>query len=57
MTSVYDEVRLPHDPAREVLWRALWRYYFSQLIRPEDCVLDIAADTARLSILWWPASV
>ena len=52
MTSVYDEVRLPHDPAREVLWRALWRYY-----RPEDCVLDIAADTARLSILWWPASV
>jgi SAM-dependent methyltransferase len=41
MTSVYHEVRLPHDPAREVLWRALWRYYFSQLIRPEDCVLDI----------------
>jgi SAM-dependent methyltransferase len=41
MTRAYHEVRLPHDPAREVLWRALWRYYFSQLIRPEDCVLDI----------------
>jgi SAM-dependent methyltransferase len=41
MTSVYHEVRLPHDPAREVLWRALWRFYFSKLIGPNDCVLDI----------------
>jgi SAM-dependent methyltransferase len=41
MTSVYHEVRLPHDPARVVLWRALWRYYFSKLIGPHDCVLDI----------------
>ena len=41
MTSVYHEVRLPHDPARNVLWGALWRYYFSQLIGPNDCVLDI----------------
>jgi SAM-dependent methyltransferase len=41
MSSVYHEVRLPHDPARNVLWSALWRYYFSQLIGPNDCVLDI----------------
>jgi SAM-dependent methyltransferase len=41
MNSVYHEVRLPHDPARNVLWGALWRYYFSQLIGPNDCVLDI----------------
>jgi SAM-dependent methyltransferase len=41
MSSVYHEVRLPHDPARNVLWSALWRYYFSRLIGPNDCVLDI----------------
>jgi SAM-dependent methyltransferase len=41
MTSVYHEVRLQHDPRRDVLWRALWRYYFSQFIEPDDCVLDI----------------
>jgi SAM-dependent methyltransferase len=41
MTSVYHEVRLPHDPAREVLWRTLWKYYFRQFIGPDDCVLDI----------------
>ena len=37
----YHEVRLPHDPRREVLWRALWRFRFSALIAPEDCVLDL----------------
>lgn len=37
----YHEVRLPHDPRREVLWRALWRFRFSALIGPEDCVLDL----------------
>ncbi len=37
----YHEVRLPHDPRRDVLWRALWRFRFSALIAPEDCVLDL----------------
>ena len=37
----YHEVRLPHDPRREVLWRALWRFRFRALITPEDCVLDL----------------
>jgi len=40
-TSVYHEVRLAHDPRRDVLWRALWRHYFSRLIGKDDCVLDI----------------
>jgi SAM-dependent methyltransferase len=41
MTSAYHEVRLAHDPRRDVLWRALWRHYFAKLIGPDDCVLDI----------------
>jgi SAM-dependent methyltransferase len=41
MTSAYHDVRLAHDSRRDVLWRAIWRYYFRQLIRPDDCVLDI----------------
>jgi hypothetical protein len=24
-----------------LLWQALWRYYFSKLISPRDCVLDL----------------
>ena len=39
----YHEVRLPHDPRREVFWRALWRFRFSRMIAPEDCVLDLGA--------------
>ena len=67
MTSVYDEyheVRLPHDPARDVLWGALWRYYFSQLVRPDDCVLDIGCGHGsfinsvvarkRIGLDFWP---
>ena len=41
MTSAYHDVRLAHDPRRDVLWRALWRHYFSRLIGAGDCVLDI----------------
>ena len=37
----YHEVRLPHDPRREVLWRALWRFRFSAWIESGDCVLDL----------------
>lgn len=35
----YHEVRLPHDPRREVLWQALWHFRFSPLTAPEDWVL------------------
>ncbi len=24
-----------------MLWQSLWRFYFSRLIRPDDCVLDL----------------
>jgi SAM-dependent methyltransferase len=37
----YHDSRLEHDPKRDVVWRALWRYHFSRLVRPQDCVLDL----------------
>ena len=39
----YHEVRLPPDPKREVVWRALWRYRFNSMIAPSDCVLDLGS--------------
>jgi SAM-dependent methyltransferase len=39
--SLYHETRFAPDPRRSVLWESLWRYHFSGLIRPEDCVLDL----------------
>jgi SAM-dependent methyltransferase len=41
--QAYFESRLPHDPRRETLWRALWAYHFSHLISAEDCVLELGA--------------
>jgi SAM-dependent methyltransferase len=41
VSGSYHASRLPADPRRDVLWRALWRYYFSKLISPRDCVLDL----------------
>jgi SAM-dependent methyltransferase len=39
--SAYHQTRLPPDPRRRVLWAALWRFYFSRLIDPGDCVIDL----------------
>jgi hypothetical protein len=39
----YHGSRLPEDPRRDVLWQALWRFRFSRMIGPEDCVLDLGA--------------
>lgn len=39
--SGYHDSRLPPDPRRAVLWRALWRYHFRQQIGPDDTVLDL----------------
>lgn len=39
----YHETRLPHDPRREVVWKALWRFRFSAMISTEDCVLDLGS--------------
>ena len=41
MTARYHDVRFIPDPRRKVVWRALWRHYFSRQISPNDCVLDI----------------
>lgn len=41
LNSGYHESRLTADPKRDVVWRALWRYHFSRLIRDDDCVLDL----------------
>jgi SAM-dependent methyltransferase len=37
----YHQTRLSFDPRRDVVWRSLWRFYFSKLISPSDCVLDL----------------
>jgi SAM-dependent methyltransferase len=37
----YHESRLTADPRRDVLWQTLWQFYFSRLVRSDDCVLDM----------------
>jgi SAM-dependent methyltransferase len=37
----YHGTRLVPDRKREILWKSLWRFWFSRLIAPEDTVLDI----------------
>jgi SAM-dependent methyltransferase len=39
----YHESRLTPDAKRDVVWQALWRFYFSGLVAPDDCVLDLGA--------------
>jgi SAM-dependent methyltransferase len=41
--QAYFETRFTVDSRREVLWQALYRYHFSRLIGPEDCVLELGA--------------
>jgi SAM-dependent methyltransferase len=41
VTNGYHETRLDFDPKRDVVWQSLWRFYFSKLISPNDCVLDL----------------
>jgi len=39
----YHESRLIHDKKRDVVWKALWRYFFSKRIQPNDCVVDLGS--------------
>src|SRR6266852_8060012 len=39
----YHGSRLVADPRRDVLWQSLWRYSFSAMVGPDDCVLDLGA--------------
>jgi SAM-dependent methyltransferase len=41
MTPGYHGSRLQPDPRRDKVWAALWRHYFSRLIPPDACVLDL----------------
>lgn len=43
MNEGYHDTRLAHDPKRAKVWRALWRYFFSRRVRPDDVVLDLGA--------------
>lgn len=62
--SNYFSARLPPDPRREKLWRALWDFYFRSLIRKDDVVLDLGAGycsfinavkaRVRLAVDQWP---
>jgi len=37
----YHDTRLAHDPKRDTVWKALWRYYFRHRVRSSDTVLDL----------------
>ena len=37
----YHESRFVEDQRRDVLWQSLWRYRFSAMVGPDDCVLDL----------------
>ena len=39
----YHGSRLVADDRRDVLWQTLWRYCFSAMVGPDDCVLDLGA--------------
>ena len=41
--QAYFQTRLAFDSRREVLWQTLYRYYFSRLIEPQHCVLELGA--------------
>src|SRR5215469_9136784 len=39
--DAYHSTRFPFNQKREVLWRALWKFYFSKYISPLDCVFEL----------------
>ena len=41
MIDCYHDTRLAHDPKRDTVWKALWRYYFRHRVRSSDTVLDL----------------
>jgi SAM-dependent methyltransferase len=43
MSGDYQASRFTPDPRRGVLWKALWRFWFSRLIAPDHCVLELGA--------------
>jgi len=41
MSTGYHDSRLSHDVRRDIVWRALWRYYFRKIVPADGCVLDM----------------
>jgi SAM-dependent methyltransferase len=41
LSTGYHQSRLTHDPKRDVVWQALWRYHFGRFVHPDHCVLDL----------------
>jgi SAM-dependent methyltransferase len=41
MNAGYHDTRLAKDTRRDIVWKALWTYFFRHRIRPTDCVLDL----------------
>jgi SAM-dependent methyltransferase len=64
MNPSYHESRLTPDARRDEVWRVLWLYYFSRLIPPDACVLDLGCGygnfinnvvaARRIAIDSWP---
>jgi hypothetical protein len=62
--EAYHRTRLPYDPRREILWRALWKFHFSRYITSSDCVLELGCGYAdfinnvqsrrRIALDSWP---
>ena len=61
----YHEARLTPDAKRDVVWEALWRFYFNRIVPADGCVLDLGAGygnfinhvqaTRRIALDVWPA--
>src|SRR5262245_19762765 len=43
MPQSYHDTRFSFDPRRKVLWRSLWKFYFSKYVKPTDCVLELGS--------------
>jgi SAM-dependent methyltransferase len=39
----YHDSRLTPDARRDVVWQALWHYYFKRIVPADGCVLDLGA--------------
>ena len=60
----YHETRFFADPRREILWRCLWKYYFSRYVHPSDTVLELGSGYSdfinnvqakrRIAVDMWP---
>lgn len=43
MSAGYHDSRLAPDPRRDLVWKTLCAHYFSKIVPPEGCVVDLGA--------------